>query len=463
MLLKPLRDYQEEAVRRALPHPGFFFFLEQRTGKTLCALALANKRKPRYLLIITIKKGVRVWNKEIKESLKIDWKCRVSVTYYQDLYKNRKMWRAWMRKHGHEAMVIVDEIHTIKKRGAKVGRVVRDLGKLARYRLGLTGTPISPRSNVKRKRLTVTAGLQDAWSQFDFIDSSIFGSYESFEKRHLIKGGFRGFQVIGYRNKKSFYKKLHKYSYRKLLSEVQEKKTKVKRTKVMFELEPRVRRVYDQLERQMYTYVNGRKITIPLIATRTVKLQQITGGFIKDTEENEILDLGLAKLQRLQQLLEKILRKDHGRKIVICAKFIRELDLIERLCSSMGLTHQVIKGGVEFDGSFNVQVTLIQIQSGVAIDLAAADDFIFYSLSHKHIDYEQAKFRILSYAKRQARYYYLLAKRTIDELVYEAATKKKDLTTLILDHYRRNQNDNRNRTPRRNGLLSLRTQRIGRR
>jgi hypothetical protein len=473
MLIKKLRVSQEEAVSRAMEHDGFFLFMEQRTGKTLTALAIAEKRKPAVIFIITILKGIRVWKEEIKQSLKIDWPCQVVITHYQGLYKHRKTWRAKFRewkKASKDAIIICDESHFIKKRGSKIGRVVRSIGKLARYRLALTGTPLSPRSSVKRRKrtapkLTVLSGMQDAWAQFDFINPAVFGKYEKFQKKYLLLGGFRGFQVIGYRNQKHFNKILHQYSYRKLLKEIQEKQTKIRRIKVSFKLDKRTRKAYDLMDRKMYTIVNGRRIAIPLLVSRTIKLQQIAGGFIKDTEENEILDIGLSKLERLERLLERIVSKDHGEKVVICAKFIHELDLIERLCSSMGLTHQTIKGGVEFDGEFNVQVMLIQIQSGVAIDLAKANSFIFYSLSHKHIDYEQAKFRILSYSKQRATYYYLLAKDTIDELVYEACTKKKDLITLILDHYRRNQNEQfaRTRGSRRIQPLSQRGDRRRRR
>ena len=72
MLKKTLRWFQDEAVAKALPHPGFMLFMEQRTGKTLTSLALVQKRKPKFLFIVTVKRGVAVWKKEIKESLKID-------------------------------------------------------------------------------------------------------------------------------------------------------------------------------------------------------------------------------------------------------------------------------------------------------------------------------------------------------------------------------------------------------
>jgi SNF2 family DNA or RNA helicase len=444
MLLTKLRPHQDEAVEKAMPHPGFGLWMEQRTGKTLTALAIVNKRKPRVLFIVTIKKGKRVWEEEIKKSLKIDWKCEVIITHFQAAHKDRKNIRKRFREQGPKGFfVICDESHLIKRRGSQASRLLRYLGEHAQWRLALSGTPLSPRSNVKRRKrskplLTVTDGLEDAWAQYNFIDPSIFGSAEAFEDKYLKLGGFRGLKVIGYKNRKKFQRLFHQYSYRKLLGEVQEKRTLIKRTKLYFELKPKTRTIYDQLDKGMFTFINGRKVTIPLILTKSAKLQQIAGGFFIDREEGTVHKLGTEKLGKLRELLEKIFSQHHGEKVVICANFIHEIKAISRMVSRMGLTHQVISGKTSFDGKFKVDVTVIQIQSGVAIDLSEAGSFIFYSLGQKYIDYEQARFRILSYTKRQANFYYLLARRTMDELVYEAQTRKKSLVSLVIDHYRRN-------------------------
>lgn len=442
MLKKTLRWFQDEAVAKALPHPGFMLFMEQRTGKTLTSLALVDRRKPSLLFIVTTKRGVDVWKKELKESLKLTWKCEIVVTYFQELHKARKRWRKYFRENGPDGIFIIcDECHKIKRRGSQPARTVRYLGQHAQWRLGLTGTPLQPRFRTKRrgKRIEATEGLEDAWSQFDFIDPSIFGTADEFEETYLKKGGFRGFQVVGYRNKKRFYRLFHQFSYRRLLREVQDEgqKTIIKRVKVRFALGPKSRKVYDSMDRRMFAEVNGHRVTIPMLVARTQKLQQITGGFLIDKERGEVHEVGREKLQELQKLLRTIFSQGHGEKVVICAKFIPEIERITRLLSRMGLSHQVIAGGTEYSGEFKVDVTVIQIQSGVAIDLAEADSFVFYSSGQDFIDYEQARFRVLSFAKRQATFYYLLARNSMDELVYESQTRKKDLSTLVLEYYRR--------------------------
>ncbi len=434
--------------------------MEQRTGKTLTALAIVEKRKPRLLMIVTVKNGKKVWKDQIAEHLEIDWPMQVVITHFQELHIVRANWRKFFREYSKgEIMVICDESHLIKRRGSQAARIVRSLGKLAAWRLALTGTPLSPRSNIKRRKrsttLVVTDGLEDIWSQFDFIDPTILGSADEFESRYLVKGGFRGFKVIGYRNKPELRKIIEKYSYRKLLGEVQEKKTMIRRVKLRVQLSPKTRRIYEELDKKMNAFVNGVRVTIPLLAAKTQKLQQVASGFLIDRERDKVHRVGTEKLRKLEQLLRKIFSQGHGEKVVICAKFIPEIEAISRLISGMGLTHQVISGGNPFSGKFEVDVTVIQVQSGVAIDLSEANTFIFYSCSHKHTDYEQARFRVLSFDKRAVVYYYLLASNTVDELVYEATTKKRDLTTLVLDHYRRKRNEQSDRIGRSRRLRGL--------
>jgi hypothetical protein len=78
----------------------------------------------------------------------------------------------------------------------------------------------------------------------------------------------------------------------------------------------------------------------------------------------------------------------------------------------------------------------MQIQSGMAVDMSQADDIIFYSTDYSYLNLEQARFRVLAYAKEYARYYFLLAEGTIDEQIFQAVTQKKNLAKLVVDTYR---------------------------
>ena len=74
-------------------------------------------------------------------------------------------------------LVVADEIHRCKAPGGKASRFLARLGKAARFRLGLSGTPM-PHSPL------------DVYGYFRFIDATIFGwSYNRFRQHFAVMGG----------------------------------------------------------------------------------------------------------------------------------------------------------------------------------------------------------------------------------------------------------------------------------
>ena len=75
-------------------------------------------------------------------------------------------------------LLVVDESSRIKRPGAKRTKFITQIGKEAKYRRILTGTP-------------VTKGPEDVYSQFKFLDPYILGyeSFYSFRVFHL-EGSF---------------------------------------------------------------------------------------------------------------------------------------------------------------------------------------------------------------------------------------------------------------------------------
>ncbi|MCL4402014.1 MAG: SNF2-related protein, partial [Acidobacteria bacterium] len=85
-------------------------------------------------------------------------------------------------------MVVADEIHRCKAPGGKASRYLARLGKAARFRLGLSGTPM-PHSPL------------DVYAYYRFLDPSIFGwSFHKFRQHYAVMGGFQHNQVVSYRN-----------------------------------------------------------------------------------------------------------------------------------------------------------------------------------------------------------------------------------------------------------------------
>lgn len=456
MLLTKPRGDQGEACTRALAHAGFAVFCEQRVGKCLISLAVADARKPDILFIVCPKKAMRVWREQLQEHIKIDWPLEKFIVHYEALCrsaKDRRWWRKRFRTEfkGKKVLLVVDEGHRIKGRGSMQSRMLRSLGKEVDYRLLLTGTPVD---KIR----------EDAWAIFDFVHPGALGdTWEEFSDDYLKIGKAKGkhgkfYQtILGYRNSKRFRRIFHEYSYRVTLREAQRRAGRrpylVRRRVVRFDLKPETRRVYNELETQLRTEVRKKKVSTPLVVTLVSKLQQLTGGFLIHTEQKfnrkglpiltprgkpkivrTIIPVGREKLVELFKLVKAYPRH---KKLVICVQYRHEIERIGRQMEKLGRSWKRLAGGETFDGRFDTDCILMQIRSGEAVDLARAKTFIMYSWDYSNISHEQAKFRILSFKSRRVNYIYLMANESVDEQIYEAVRKKRSMTRLVIDKYRR--------------------------
>lgn len=447
MIRTKLNWYQEEALERALPFDGFLLFMEQRTGKTLTALSIVDKRKPKHLWIICPINAIPVWTKQIAEHLKVDWKCKLVIMNHEELAsrKKRRNYYKRMREIGSDCFIIGDELHKgMRKRGTQVSRAMRHIAKMARWRLGLTGTPMDK----------VTAEL---WPQFDFADPSVFGRFDSllddqtgaiiekgFKDRYLIMGGWRNLKVVGTQREEEFFEIVRRHSYRITLREARgkDRPLMLRFSQEKFELDQSTRELYDELEEKLEVEVNKKRVKAKVVIALSMKLQQLCGGFVNTEEGPEIV--GNEKLRKLLKIVRKL--KSERKKFVIVCRFLYE---IERICArlkSRGITVQVVSGGRPYNHKFVEDGVVIQVQSGVAVDMSAADHILLYSWDYSHINHEQMRFRVLNLHKPFASFHYLLACDTIDELIYASARRKRDFVSLVLDRYRRRPTSGKTRT-----------------
>jgi len=446
-----LRPYQEEAVAKALSvmrdGGGFALLLEQRTGKTATALKIADTLRPKHLWVICPKAGgaaPEVWWREIGKWMKLHSglnDTQIRIENYEQWVSKRKA-RYKEAKYLNDLLLICDESHYIKSRGATRSRVVRKLARFARWRLALTGTPIAQ-------------GIQDAWAQFDFIDPGVFGKFdntykdpatrkevleEGFEGRYLIRGGYKQHDVVGIKNEKEFHQKFHAHSYRKTLREARDKPLMLKYTKVPVALNKRARVAYEELKADLVTEVNKRQIKVKNVLASLIKLQQVTGGSVLVAPEVEgekatLLDISREKLFAMTQTIREA-QKKHAGKFIVIARFRHEIDRIAQELARLGYHAGVVRGGEPYDGRFKQDCLVMQIQAGIAVDMSAADCIICYSIDFSMLNFEQARFRILDFNKPVGHYYFLNATDTIDEDIYLAITRKKRVAELVCDHYR---------------------------
>jgi SNF2-related domain len=434
------RWYQDEAVDAALKHDGFGLFLEQRTGKTPIACRIVERRQPDVLLVACPKGAIDTWESHLAQ-YDIHAETQIMTLESVATKRNRRRLKRWLQK-ARTAMIIVDESHRIKDRRSKVSRSLRSLAQFANWRLALTGTPLEGK-------------IWDAWAQYDFIDPGVFGPWKDFKSRYLIYGGYMGFKIIGTRNPAKFQSKFHSRFFRVLLEDVKPEKTDIAPPhKVEFELvasSPMYNQMHSkfmvELDR-MGTYRRvreldpetgefkfvrrRRRVIAPRVITQAMKLHQISGGFVLD-EQHRVHHFGDEKLEQCGALLCAL----GDVPTVIIVRFLPELYRIAALARALGRQVTLISGSHKWIPGTPFDVAVVQIRSGISIDLSRAEELIFYSWNYSYLDYDQAKFRIRSFMSKRARYHYLVARDTIDEQLYQVVTKKLSFTTLIMNQYRR--------------------------
>jgi hypothetical protein len=342
----------------------------------------------------------------------------IKVMTFEGAAAQRKKLRRWL-EGGDQTMVIGDEIQKAKKggRGSRRGRASHSFARVARWTLGLSGTPFDK--------------PHDLWGVFEFVDPSIFGTWGEFKERYCRMGGFMGRQIIGYKNENELHQLVDSRMHRVLLDDVSKVKTIVNPpVRVRFQLRESLKH-YRELETEFMTEVNNRMIVAPRAITLAMKLHQCAGGFLIDADK-QIHRIGWEKHNALVRLIGRV-----GRRFVIFCRFVREVQDIGEVMEDLGYTVTRVSGKHRFTG-FKTEVAVVQIQSGVAIDLADAPVCIFYSWDYSHLNHEQARFRIRSYDRSpEVSYYYMVAWGTIDEDLFDIVQRKQSFSAFLLDKYRR--------------------------
>ena len=437
--------------------------MDMGTGKTLTAIALAGIlyqcEKIETVLVVAPLSLLGVWDtefnkfadfpvsvtvlsgsKEKKLSLlkgRVSCKLNVVVVNYESA---RVLKKDLLRYHAD--LVIADEGHKIKDGQTAQAKTLHELGDVAKYKLLLTGTLIT------NKEI-------DVWSQYRFVAPEVFNPIRINRKNLFVLFRNRYFYMTGYGHhtpviKKSmlpeFLQKLHSVAYRVTKEEALDLPETTEETRYV-DLEPEAQKLYDTLAEESYAKMASGEITAANILTKILRLSQLTGGHIKD-DEGKMSVVSKAKMSALNDIIDSVMAD--GRKLVIMARFIPEIEAIEELLEAKKITFAEVRGGVKdslgevnrFQESPDCRVFIGQIAAaGVGLTLTAAQTMTFFSMDYSMDKFYQAKARIHRIGQRNACHYiYLVARNTIDMNVLKSLRGKIDLAAALVDGYRAGRN-----------------------
>jgi SNF2 family DNA or RNA helicase len=434
--------------------------MDMGTGKTITTIAVAGalylKHKVFHLLVVCPKSITQVWQQEFEKFADFHYSLAVldgtgtkksdTIRYMEGaglqviVVNYESAWRLESElAYWRPDMIVCDESSKIKNPQAKCSKALHHLGKISSYNFILTGTPI-------------TNSPLDFYSQYKFLDESIFGSsYYSFRNKYAIIGGFQNHQIVGYKHLDELVEKAHCIAFRIRIDEAVELPEFVEEIRPV-QLEKQAQKIYDGIDKDSFAELMNGEVTTRNVLTRLLRLSQCTGGFIRNDDGDFIQQVSSAKLEALEDIIDSCI--EEGKKVVVFARFVPEIEAIGNMLRKKGIKYSLIKGDVKdraeqvdnFQNDADTKVFIGQLQTtGMGLTLTAGSVCVYYSVDFSYANYQQsmARIRRIGQTKRGV-YIHLVAKDTIDEQVMAALKHKGDVAKILVDDYKKILGDQRN-------------------
>jgi SNF2 family DNA or RNA helicase len=209
-------------------------------------------------------------------------------------------------------------------------------------------------------------------------------------------------------------------------------------------LTPKEAKLYRDLESDLCAACDDGTVTPANALVHLLRLQQITGGWIKpDEQPARQIDETPSKASAIADLIADL---PEDEPIVIFCRFKSDIRSCKAICEPRGVSE--LSGDANEladwqDGKTNVLVAQIQ-SGGIGIDLTRAAYCIFASLGYSLAEYEQALARLHRPGQeRTTHFYHLVAENTVDQDVYAALRERKEVIESVLNKYTQGQTHER--------------------
>ena len=439
------------------PSRGVALLMEMGTGKSLTTIAVAGRLwlegEIERMLVVAPLSILGVWQEEFLKFADFPYSLailnrsgsrksenlrqtptdglQVAIINYESAWRLEDELAAW-----DADLIVCDEGHKIKTHNIAASKCMHRLGARARYRMLLTGT-------------IITNKAIDVFSPYKFLNPAVFGnSFYAFRNRYFDMTGY-GLHVPVMKTgmAKELTRRIHSIAFRATKAECLDlpETTEIERT---VELESQAHGMYRELVRDSFISLKDGEVSAANVLTRLLRLSQLTGGFLCQDNSDRPVSVSTAKMAALADIVDSA--TEDGKKLVIIARFLPEIDAIRRMLEKKKIEYSVISGEIRdrdeqvrrFQTDPGTTVFVGQIATaGLGITLTAADTMVFYSLDYSMSNFEQAKARIHRVGQRNpCTYVYLVAAGTVDEKVLQALRDKADLARILIDEYRAGKN-----------------------
>jgi len=194
---------------------------------------------------------------------------------------------------------------------------------------------------------------------------------------------------------------------------------------------------YDQMKRDNILEFKGHTTLGANELSKLMKLRQITAGFTITTSGLPVL-ISDTKINALKELLEEI---PEDKQVIIWCQFHWEIERLKKEFKGDNFTlygrmpqkekEDAILG---FQEGKKRLLIAHPLSGGMGLTFTNCSYIIWFSLSYSQEQYSQANDRIYRIGqKNKCTYFLLLAKKTIDEVIYKILNKKADLMHACME------------------------------
>ena len=457
--------HQLTALEKSWNKENFAYFMEMGTGKTKVLIdnlaMLYDKGKIDGALIIAPKGVVKTWyEQELPthlpdhiENVSVLWQPNITKTQQEKLESlfeietalhilimnvealstDKGVKFATKFLNSHKVIMAIDESTTIKTPSAKRTKNIIGLGKYAKYRRIMTGSP-------------VTKNPLDLYSQCEFLDPYLldFTSWYAFRNRYAemktmhIRG--RSIQVVDeFKNLGELSDTVKTFSERILKEDCLDLPPKnwIKRH---ITLSNEQKKTYEQMKKAAMAVLNGKVTTTMTVLTQLMRLHQITcGHFTADDGSTQLIPNN-----RITELMN-ILEETEG-KAIIWANYQKDMtQILDNINKEYGPGSVVSYYGLTPQDERQDNIRRFQSDpkcrfivgtpstGGYGITLTAANTVIYYSNGYdleKRLQSEDRAHRIGQ--KKNVTYIDIICEDTVDEKIVKALRDKINIASEVL-------------------------------
>lgn len=441
-------EYQRHCLQRIIDTKKIGLYIDMGLGKTVTTLTAIKELKYerlqiRKILVIAPKKVAEsTWSKEkdkwdhtkmlrVSKVLGSTAKRIQALNTPADLYIINRENVVWLVDYYRNAwpfdMVVIDESSSFKNHKSKRFKALASIsGKITRL-VELTGTP-SPN------------GLEDLWAQVYLLDGGerLEKRYTQFRERYFNPGD-RGQNII--------------YNYKPKLGSEQAILDKISdicismksedylqlpdliEDVIHVELDPKARKAYNDLERQMVLALPEEEdeISVTSAAALSNKLLQLANGAVYD-EGHSVHSVHDCKIEAFMELVESL----NGKPALVFYNFQHDKDRIKAALEKTGLRVRELKTPQdENDWNAGQIDILLAHPASCAYGLnlqQGGNHVIWFGLTWNYELYSQANKRLHRQGQTEkVIIHHLVCSGTRDEDVMEAISRKDDVQNWVME------------------------------